>query len=387
MKSSHRLKTLGLSVIWALLSFEEMFKFLGVRRGLALCILFLILSAVALFYLRRAAGTRAARSVALALAGGWVFAAVAYGVLHPLSERHVFGPGSDRENAIQVASHALFSGHFPYRQLTFLHHPITPMPGALLIASPFYLIGETSLQNLVWLAIFLYWCYRFIGKTWITVWYACVFVLFCPCIMQDFVTGGEFFVNFVYVIVILSALTCALKNSQARWGVWLLPLLLGVALASRPIYSLVYPCLLAFGWQMRGRWMALRTAALTVVAQLGVIMPVYLRDPVHFTPFIVGSNAYSLIPPMLHPAFATFAFGLLIASSSFFVRLDLRRVLLILGCALTLVTLPFFIVDRLVQPDLFPLINLIYLSPGLLLLAIWLLPSSGVAETSSETAA
>jgi hypothetical protein len=66
--------------------------------------------------------------------------------------------------------------------------------------------------------------------------------------------------------------------------------------------------------------------------------------------------------------------GLAVASMSFFVRLNVRRLCLILGCTLTVVTLPFFIVDRIMRPELFPLINLIYLSPGLLLLAMWLMP-------------
>jgi hypothetical protein len=113
---------------------------------------------------------------------------------------------------------------------------------------------------------------------------------------------------------------------------------------------------------------------LVLLAELGITLPVYLRDPAHFTPFNVGSNAYSVIPAALHPALVTFAFGLAVAAISFFVRLDVRRLCLILGSALTVVTLPLFIVDRLIKPELFPLINLIYLSPGLLLLAIWLLP-------------
>jgi hypothetical protein len=111
---------------------------------------------------------------------------------------------------------------------------------------------------------------------------------------------------------------------------------------------------------------------------------VYFRDPAHFMPFRAGSNAYSLLPVWLHPAVFTFAAGLLIASTGFFVRLNLRRALLILGCALTLVTLPFFVVDRIVNPDLFPLINLIYLSPGLLLIAIWLLSVPTTAQTQSD---
>lgn len=143
--------------------------------------------------------------IAITLIGGWIYAAAAYLVLHPLSERHVFGPGSDRENAIDVACRALLSGHFPYRLQTFLHHPITPMPGALLIAAPFCVIGMTGLQNLLWLGISLYACYHFFGPSWMSAWYAFVFILFNPCIMQDVVTGGDFFTNFVYVAVIFAA--------------------------------------------------------------------------------------------------------------------------------------------------------------------------------------
>jgi hypothetical protein len=378
---------LGLCIIWDLLSSGQAIKLIGLRKGLAFCILFSILSAVVLLVLERRPEWGGSLSVAAALAGCWLLVAAAYFVLHPMSQRHVFGPGSDRENAIQVASHALFSGHFPYRELTFLHHPITPMPGALLLASPFYLIGQVGLQNLLWLAIFLYWIYRFIGRSWIEVWYVYVFVLLSPCIMQDFVTGGEFFTNLVYVIVILTAVFRSLKKDQAGWSVWMWPLLLGIALASRPIYSLVYPCLFAYALQSSNRWVAIRTVGLTLIAEFCVILPVYFRDPTHFMPFNAGSNAYSLLPAWLHPAILTFASGFLTASTSFFVHLNLRRVLLILGCALTLVTLPFFIVDRVVNPDLFPLMNLIYLSPGLLLIGIWLLyvPASARAESDLVT--
>ena len=256
------------------------------------------------------------------------------------------------------------------------------MPGALLFAAPFYLIGHIGLQNLAWLGVFLYWCYRFWDTGWVSAWYAFVFVLLCPCIMQDFVTGGDFFTNFVYVIVILSMVVRSLRTYRWKGSLWIWPLLLGIALSSRPIYSLVYPCLLAIVWQTSGRWVAWRTVALTAVAELGVTLPIYLRDPAHFTPFNAGSNAYSLIPDALQPALFTFVLGLLIASASFFVRLDLRRLLGVFGCSLTLITLPFFVIDRLVKPNLFPLINLIYLAPGLLLLIIYILQ---FRETGSAT--
>ncbi|HEX6494910.1 MAG TPA: hypothetical protein VF018_05470 [Acidobacteriaceae bacterium] len=373
MKSYQLAGITAVSALWVLLSYGEVFKILGFRAGIVLCIVFPILATAAFTTLRNGTGHQHRSRVAATLAGGWIFAAVAYVFLHPLSQRHVFGQGSDRENAIEVACSTLLAGHFPYRNHTFLGNPITPMPGALLFAAPFYLLGQIGVQNLFWLAIFLYWCYRFWSRGWLSAWYAFVFVLFSPCIMQDVVTGGDFFTNFVYVIVLLSVVVYSLAIPRWKWSTWIWPLVLGIALSSRPIYSVVYPCLLAITWQIAGRSASLITVALTAFAELGVTIPIYLHDPAHFTPFNVGSNAYSLIPAAYMPAVLTFVVGLLIASASFFLRLDLQRLVGILGCSLTVITLPFFVIDRIVKPELFPLINLIYLAPGLLLLIAYLL--------------
>jgi hypothetical protein len=377
----------GLCVIWALLSFGQVLRYLHLFGGLTVLILFPCFSAIILSKLRAKAGSGQSRPVAAVLIGGWILGAVAYIVLHAISQSHVLGPGSDRENALQSACQALFAGKFPYYQLTFLHHPITPMPGALVFAAPFTLVQQTGLQNLFWLAIFFWGCFRVLGPNWVTAWFLYVFVLLNPCIMQDFVTGGDFFTNFVYVIVIFSLMIRLLITEATGWQAWTWPTLLGVALSSRPIYSLLYPCLLAFCLQKGGWKTTLRTVGLVLLAELGITLPVYLRDPAHFTPFNVGSNAYSLIPAALHPALTTFVCGLAVASISFFVSLDLRRLCLILGSALTVVTLPLFIIDRLIKPELFPLINLIYLSPGLLLFAVWLLPLPGMDIESRRNAA
>lgn len=364
----------GICAIWAVLSSGQIVKYLGRLNGLMILILFPLLSAIILSNLRKRETPGESRRVAFVLIGGWILAAAAYAVLHSISQSRVLGPGSDRENALQLACQALLAGKFPYTQLTFLHHPITPMPGALVLAIPFCLAHLTSLQNLFWLAVFVWGCYRLLGANWVTAWYIYMFVILNPCIMQDFVTGGDFFTNFVYVVVIFSVVIRLLITGTGGWQAWLWPILLGIALSSRPIYALAYPCLLAFGLQVRGWKIAARTVGLVLLAELGVTLPVYLRDPAHFTPFNAGSHAYALVPAALHPEPIIFMCGLAVASIGFFVRLDLWRLYLILGSALTIVTVPIFIVDRLIAPELFPLYNLIYLSPGLLLLAICFLP-------------
>jgi hypothetical protein len=364
----------AIGAVWLLLSFAQAVKIAGMTRGLAVCAGTLALAGFALAWVR-GRGVRQTDGPRIVgwLAASWLLATIAYVILHLFSQRHVFGPGSDRENAIEIACGALLAGSFPYRQLTFLHHPITPMPGALLFAAPFYLMGQVGLENLAWLAVFFAWCYWIFEKSWWAVWFALCFVVFSPCIMQDFVTGGDFFTNFAYIVVLFSLVAVSLSHRQTSLSSWILPLLLGTSLASRPIYSLLYPCLFAYALQVAGRWTALRTLVLTLMAQLGVTLPIFLQDRAHFTPFNVGSMAVSLVPERFHAAPVTFALGLLVASGSLFVRLTIPRMLTIFGLAITVVTLPFFIVDRIVNPELFPLIDLIYLSPGLLLLVVWAL--------------
>lgn len=375
----------AVSAVWILLSVKQLARFLRPTANAAVCALVAALIFASYILFQRLSIRWRPRWTAVALAAGWAFAAVAYAALYPLSVRHVLGPGSDRENALQVACHAWLSGEFPYSHYTVMHNPITPMPGALLFAMPFYAMGRIGLQNLFWLAIFTWWIGRYFQRTWMGVWFLFTLVYFDPCVMQDVVTGGDFFTCLLYVVVLFSFAVHAATSSDARVGRWVWPIILGVGLSSRPIYSLLYPSLFAVVLHRAGLVAALRTVALTVASMAAVTLPIYLWDPLHFTPFIVGSNAYALVPAQLHPAALTFAAGLAVSSLGLIGNTDLRRALGLGGCALVLVTLPFFIVDRLLQPELFPLINLIYLSPGLLLVTLWLLRSERFGASVSAT--
>jgi len=78
----------------------------------------------------------------------------AFIVLYPVARSGLFGPGSDRDDALNVALQALLSGHYPYYAQTYLGNPPTPMPGALLLALPFFALGTSAWQNLFWLPVF-----------------------------------------------------------------------------------------------------------------------------------------------------------------------------------------------------------------------------------------
>ena len=74
----------------------------------------------------------------------------------PVSANLVLGVGSDRANALDVALSELAAGRYPYAATTYLQNPITPLPGALVLAAPFrFLLGTAAWQNVAWTALLL----------------------------------------------------------------------------------------------------------------------------------------------------------------------------------------------------------------------------------------
>jgi hypothetical protein len=66
------------------------------------------------------------------------------------------GVGSDRANALNVAVSRLADGLYPYDGTTYVGNPISPLPGALLMAASFvWLTGDAAWQNVAWLLLLL----------------------------------------------------------------------------------------------------------------------------------------------------------------------------------------------------------------------------------------
>ena len=57
---------------------------------------------------------------------------------------------------VRVALTELASGRYPYTATTYLGNPITPLPGALLLAAPFWWVtGSAAWQNVAWTLLLL----------------------------------------------------------------------------------------------------------------------------------------------------------------------------------------------------------------------------------------
>src|SRR5262245_14897772 len=120
---------------------------------------YLVLAGVALFWIHarlpliaRALTTKRAYVVAAVILGALV---VLFAVGYPLANSGRFGRGSDRDEAMNLAATELLHGRYPYYPRTYTGNQISPLPGAVVLAVPAMLLGNTAYQNLFWLGAFV----------------------------------------------------------------------------------------------------------------------------------------------------------------------------------------------------------------------------------------
>jgi hypothetical protein len=257
------------------------------------------------------------------LVGAGAFAVLLFALLHPLAHSGVLGPGSDREDGLNIALHALVRLHDPYSTTSFLGHQLNPMPGALILALPFYLIGNSAFQNLFWVPVFLWWARNWFGTTSAALWCGLIFIVGCPASLRDFVTGGDYLVNALYVVIAMDLVFVAMHNER-RWYRYAAAIFLSVAISSRPNYVIAVPVLAGTIFQSRG-WR--RMVEFLVLVGLGYIA---LNGPLYYhglsqLPILQVANKMSDIPSSFHAPLVLPAIGALIGLCSFFIRMDRAR--------------------------------------------------------------
>jgi hypothetical protein len=268
-----------------------------------------------------------------------ILVTILFATFYPIAKSGVFGAGSDRDDALDVALEALVRGSYPYYALTYLGNPPTPGPGALLLALPFFLLGTSALQNLFWLPFFLYYClsYFFNDRTLAIVFFS-VFILGCPGALQDFVTGGDYLVNAIYVGIAVDLVAHAyeLPSSGKRWSACAL---LAMAISSRVVYLAVVPVLAAFLWQRRGLRAVAEVTGIIALIVFAINAPFYAHDPGHFAPLTL-SRKLQAVPQQIQPTLVLPLASLLVACLSVFVRLDRQRLFGAIACAFVPVFIP-----------------------------------------------
>ena len=210
-----------------------------------------------------------------------VLAMVLFAVLYPLAQGGRFGGGSARDDALNDALHLLIAGNYPYSAITYLGNPPTPMPGALLLAAPFHVLGNGAWQNLLWVPAFILWC-RMQFATSAAAWIAGLVIVFASTqALDDFVVGGDYLVNALYVAMAADWCIRAHRGEQF-WARVATTILLAIAVSSRPIYAVALMVVAGHVWQAHGVARCARFVALAGTVALALNLPFYLHDPAHF---------------------------------------------------------------------------------------------------------
>lgn len=220
----------------------------------------------------------------------WLAAATILGmaatiaVAYPLANSGRFGGGSDGDDALMIAASALLQGDFPYQQLTYLGNPISPLPGAVILAIPFVLLGNVAYQNVFWLAVF-YWANGRLLRDWrqslLLLW---TILLLSPVVSRGLAAGSDYVSNTIYVLLFSLWVIFAYSEPAAAWQRLLAALLLGIGLSSRANFLLLLPLLFAAIAARAGWREAFKATAITMLSFGLVTLPIYLWDPGAFSP-------------------------------------------------------------------------------------------------------
>lgn len=337
------LVVLGVGFSWAIVSVHPIWKYLSHAKTAVATGSGLLSIVLGMSWLDRL--NRKQLQVSL----GWflllfVTLAAAFAVLYPISLRHTLNSGSDREDALRVELEAVRHHQNPVDARTFLHNPPTPLPGAMLLAAPFYAIGRIAWQNLMWYALFFLFAIRFFRYRATALFFLAVFLLLAPANFSDFTSGGDYLTNFFYVAIALALFAWSLDKPSLVC----LPAaaFLGVVLSSRGIYVLALIPLFALTIQRVSLTRALLLFAIVLTASVAVTLAVLAPHPIaNLLKQLDQTSTGKLrfIPESLHPRWTLPLFAAIAAGTAFLVRVDLPRLFLVFAATSFLVLAPFAI--------------------------------------------
>ena len=208
----------------------------------------------------------------------------------PAALGEAMGVGSDRADALDVALSRLAHGLYPYDGVTYLGNPITPLPGALLMAAPFVrLTGHAAWQNVAWLLLLLPVLNRGVRLRPEPTLLWGLTVLGGLEVLREFAIGDDLVTGAVPALV-AAAWTLSVARARSPGTVVAAGAALGLASCTRPHLALVVVVVavavgVAAGWR---RAVAVGVSAGVVWVLL--IVPFLVGGPARFSPLHVAAK-------------------------------------------------------------------------------------------------
>jgi hypothetical protein len=215
---------------------------------------------------------------------------VIFFVVYPIANSGILGVGSDRDEALNIATTELLKGHYPYYSRTYVGNLISPLPGSLVLAVPFVLLGNSAYQNLFWLFAFLLTMNSYLKNRRLALLLLGVIITLSPIVLREYVTGGDLLANSIYPLLFIMWMVNSIpKDGVTNWRKSMLAVLLGVGFASRANFVLLLPLVFSALAQGAGWKSATKYISITCLTFALMTIPFYLYDPQGFSPLHTSS--------------------------------------------------------------------------------------------------
>ncbi|HUN54977.1 MAG TPA: hypothetical protein VMU29_07475 [Smithella sp.] len=225
--------------------------------------------------------------------------AAVFFVVFPIANVHIPGRGSDSADGVNLAVKELINLRYPYLVRAYLGSPISELPGSLLLAMPFVIMGNSAYQNIFWIIVFCVFLKSYLG-TWRQVFLLMmlIFVL-SPVVDQQLVTGGPNLSNEIFIMLstylLVSQLSGANHSKIAKTGS---AVFFGIAMSSKLNFVLIGPLLFSCLLQNSNLKETIKYLLISAAVWAIVTLPFYFYAPVSFTPFRAQAAhaSYSILP-------------------------------------------------------------------------------------------
>lgn len=291
---SHRLGNILLAFFIAFPSLTFIDKRLGLAAALGyVLIVSLALPTIVDRYVDKLARGMGPKGMMILLFTGIALLSAAFEVGYPIANSGRFGPGSDRDEALNQAVAALIAGDYPYYEKTYLGNPITPMPGSLVLAAPFHwLLGNSSYQNIFWIAVF---GFLLMGSRSMPSFGSILLFGVCwaisPVLAQEFLTGGDMLANSLFVAISAYWAIESLSNpNRSKLQMVASSVLLGICLSSRANFITIVPIIFFTVARRHDYPKALTYGALAAFTLAALTGAFYFYDPAEFSPLHTASK-------------------------------------------------------------------------------------------------
>jgi uncharacterized membrane protein len=198
----------------------------------------------------------------------------------------VVGGGSDGDDALNIGTTQLLQGHYPYYYETYLRYPVVNLPGALVLAIPFVLLGNSAYQNLLLLPIFFAVMVSYLKDARAALGLLWTILVLSPIVLFLVITGSDHVSNSLYVFLLIFWLITSVSqvNSNQGWQRIFSAILLGIGFSIRANFVLLLPLVFSAMRKNAGWQSAIKHTAITCFAFTLVTLPFFLYDPQGFAP-------------------------------------------------------------------------------------------------------